>query len=568
MHHSMVRRISRSLILAIAGLVLAGPADAAQRYASVGASPSETTCTALAPCTPDVAINNATVADEVIIRPGTYTVLNPLTLTKAIPVHGEAGSPRPVLQATLATATLTVSAAGATVSHLEVRSNGNQKPAISVEAGATLDRVVGISATGVGIDALSDTTPTVIRNSVAVTHVNAPGQAGLRVSDGPNDGGVEVRNVTAWADGTDSTAFRCRTTTATTTIVNTIARGVTYDVDAGIFSGKTPLCPATASNARAGKSPLFSPSSSVEPTFENVAADDYRPKAGSSTIDAGADAAQNGTLDLAGAARRQGLATDVGAFEFVPASPPPPAPGNTTTTPETPTPDTTTTTTPAQETTPVEPRATPTVPPVDEPAPAGLPDAAPPQLGASMLLDTGKGTVLVKLPGTNGYVPLSDAANLPFGTTIDARKGEVTLSTALPGGKEQTGSFTGGQFEVRQSKRDRGVTDIRLRGAFTTECPGRKSARAAAKKRKKTVRRLWGRDKGGRFRTHGRDSVATVRGTRWLTEDRCDGTFTKVTEGAVDVRAKRTGKVKRVKAGRSVLIRHQPPGQHSSTASR
>src|SRR3712207_6890811 len=40
----------------------------------------------------------------------------------------------------------------------------------------------------------------------------------------------------------------------------------------------------------------------------------------------------------------------------------------------------------------------------------------------------------------------------------------------------------------------------------------------------RSARRLWGRDKGGRFRTHGKNSHATVRGTRWLVEDRCDGT--------------------------------------------
>src|SRR4029077_11745885 len=52
----------------------------------------------------------------------------------------------------------------------------------------------------------------------------------------------------------------------------------------------------------------------------------------------------------------------------------------------------------------------------------------------------------------------------------------------------------------------------------------------------KRVRKLWGRDRGGSFRTHGRHSQATVRGTRWLTVDRCDGTLTRVTDGAVSVR--------------------------------
>ena len=60
-------------------------------------------------------------------------------------------------------------------------------------------------------------------------------------------------------------------------------------------------------------------------------------------------------------------------------------------------------------------------------------------------------------------------------------------------------------------------------------------ARAAAA-RKPPRRSLWGHDRGGRFRTHGRDSVATVRGTTWQVTDRCDGTVTRVTEGAVLVR--------------------------------
>jgi hypothetical protein len=39
----------------------------------------------------------------------------------------------------------------------------------------------------------------------------------------------------------------------------------------------------------------------------------------------------------------------------------------------------------------------------------------------------------------------------------------------------------------------------------------------------------------GRFRTRGRYSSATVRGTIWLTAERCDGTFTSVRVGALSV---------------------------------
>jgi hypothetical protein len=63
-------------------------------------------------------------------------------------------------------------------------------------------------------------------------------------------------------------------------------------------------------------------------------------------------------------------------------------------------------------------------------------------------------------------------------------------------------------------------------------CGGGKAS-AAAKKKKK--RRLWGNGKG-RFRTKGRHSAATVLGTKWLVEDRCTSTLTRVVRGKVSVR--------------------------------
>ena len=51
------------------------------------------------------------------------------------------------------------------------------------------------------------------------------------------------------------------------------------------------------------------------------------------------------------------------------------------------------------------------------------------------------------------------------------------------------------------------------------------------------------------------DSVATVRGTEWITEDTCDGTLTTVVKGAVSVRNLHNGRKKLVKAGRSYLVR-------------
>jgi hypothetical protein len=72
----------------------------------------------------------------------------------------------------------------------------------------------------------------------------------------------------------------------------------------------------------------------------------------------------------------------------------------------------------------------------------------------------------------------------------------------------------------------------------------RKIANIAATRRT----RLFARGRG-RFRTRGRYGSGTKRGTVFLTEDRCDGTLFKVTEGQIAVRDFVTGKTIIVKAG-------------------
>jgi hypothetical protein len=102
--------------------------------------------------------------------------------------------------------------------------------------------------------------------------------------------------------------------------------------------------------------------------------------------------------------------------------------------------------------------------------------------------------------------------------------------------------------------------DLYLRGAY---CPRRStrrraesgSAMALTARRRRSGRRLWGRDKGGRFRTHGKHSHATVRGTRWVVTDRCGGTLTRVTEGSVVVRDKVRRKRVIVRVGERYLAR-------------
>jgi hypothetical protein len=198
--------------------------------------------------------------------------------------------------------------------------------------------------------------------------------------------------------------------------------------------------------------------------------------------------------------------------------------------------------------------------PAVEPPVRGVPA---PVLGETVVVQPGRGSVLVRRPGARRFRKLAGAALLPSGTVIDARRGRIRLTTALDGtGAFQTGRFWGSRFQVRQSAKGAGMTSLALRGGDFGRCPARSSALAHASvvprenpTTRRVVRRLWARDHGGRFRTYGNNSVATARGTAWVTQDRCDGTVTRVREGAVAVTNRRTGRTRIVRAGHAHLVR-------------
>ena len=68
-------------------------------------------------------------------------------------------------------------------------------------------------------------------------------------------------------------------------------------------------------------------------------------------------------------------------------------------------------------------------------------------------------------------------------------------------------------------------------------------------------RRLLGNTRRGRFRTRGRNSTATVRGTIWLTKDTCKGTLTVVRKGVVVVRDLRKRRTRTLRKGGRYLAR-------------
>jgi hypothetical protein len=204
------------------------------------------------------------------------------------------------------------------------------------------------------------------------------------------------------------------------------------------------------------------------------------------------------------------------------------------------------------------------------PAPLPPPPPAPPVPGKSAVARVVSGTVLIKLPG-KGFVPLTAAANIPMGSQLDTRKGRVELTTAADtaGKKTQKAQFYDGIFQIKQSVPKRKpkkakalITDLVMKGQIArSQCAPLKGARAAAADKKKkgpkaVLGQLWGNGKG-QFRTSGKYSSATVRGTIWLVQDRCEGTLTKVRRGTVAVRDFKRKKTVSVKAGHSYLARAQ-----------
>jgi len=164
-----------------------------------------------------------------------------------------------------------------------------------------------------------------------------------------------------------------------------------------------------------------------------------------------------------------------------------------------------------------------------------------------------------------GFVPLNGAAYVPIGSVIDAARGtlELTSSRGTVAGL-QRGTFYQGVFAVLQRRARVATTDLRLSGGSFKGCTASASAvtsgaRAAsggkAKTKPKVVRSLWGRDAGGHFRSVGKHSSGTVRGTRWLTQDRCDGTLTRVVTGKVAVQDFGAHRTVLVSSGHSYLAR-------------
>ncbi len=208
-----------------------------------------------------------------------------------------------------------------------------------------------------------------------------------------------------------------------------------------------------------------------------------------------------------------------------------------------------------------------------QPLGAVLPPAKvlPPVLGRSVDVHTVSGHVLIKLPrgairarttaGT-GFVPLTQARQIPVGSLLDARRGVASLTSAVGSGKlTYAGSFGGAVFAVGQQARgkSRGLTQLSLiekgiAGLQGCPPPGKAAIARAGGLPHRVLESLHS-SVHGKFRTRGRYSSATVRGTIWDTIDRCDGTLTIVHRGVVLVSDFRRHRVITLTAGHRYLAK-------------
>jgi hypothetical protein len=180
-----------------------------------------------------------------------------------------------------------------------------------------------------------------------------------------------------------------------------------------------------------------------------------------------------------------------------------------------------------------------------------------PVLGSTINLTAVTGPSFIRSPSNARYRRLVGGRTVPVGTVVDARRARIRLRSVRDRrGRLQAADFFAGSFIVLQPHGIAPVTQLLATGGDFAACPlgFRESQSLRLLTRRSRVRRVWGNGKG-RFRTQGRYAAATVRGTVWLTEDRCDGTLIVVRSGVASVYDRVLQRTILVRAGQSYFAR-------------
>jgi hypothetical protein len=190
----------------------------------------------------------------------------------------------------------------------------------------------------------------------------------------------------------------------------------------------------------------------------------------------------------------------------------------------------------------------------------------PPKFARSVDIGLVSGAVIVKPVAGRSFRLGGRDRNISVGSELDTTLGEVDLRSARPGNglaaahatTVQDGQFGGARFMILQRKSEGGLTELDLvatRQPVALCTTGNQANAAGRHLSSRVLQTLRGRDSGGSFRTRGRFSAATVRGTVWDTIDRCDGTVIVVHRGTVEVYDYASGETITVRAGHSYLAK-------------
>jgi hypothetical protein len=319
----------------IGALALPAAAPAAERFVTENpANPANSECTQADPCGLDHAIESVALdGDTVLVGPGTYSPVGDATeqggAGKAIDVEAADPAEPPVVEQSGDTWVIF----NGTLSDFEFGGDGGGAYgnfALNVGPGSSASRIV------------IDTDATAVQNAggTVADSILVGTSGGVYTNGGATS---QLRNVTAIATGPETFAHGVRLIEGEVELRNVIARGGPsgFDLftdDAGVGSEFESVNSNYADTAKAGSGPATFASSVNDQTsaaqtadeqiFRDYAGGDYRQRAGSPTIDAGASDPGDGPRDFEGDPRSVGAAIDIGGDEFVPApTPPDPQPG-------------------------------------------------------------------------------------------------------------------------------------------------------------------------------------------------------------------------------------------------
>jgi len=178
-------------------------------------------------------------------------------------------------------------------------------------------------------------------------------------------------------------------------------------------------------------------------------------------------------------------------------------------------------------------------------------DPAPPRplLGEDVNAAPAGGRVRALIAGR--FVPLTESRRLPVGSEFDAREGFVHVTAAGIKGAMLTASFSGAVFRLSQSdeRSAKGIVSASLLDGALAGTPSYARCQRLSTKVLQTLHA----SVNGQFQVRGRYSAATAAGGQWATTDRCDGTRSIVRRGTVSVTPVGHRKTLAVRAGHSFL---------------